>query len=174
VIVSPMIVVKEEQGDWTRLDGPVVEGGSGNTRTSETSSSSTMLKEDQQQQQQPNLPSSEHLGVSNNNNNSILHSNLNGPSPIGQGHHHYHHHSSGSGVNNLNNSGSGGGGGGNNSTNICSGCGQRIFDRYYVLAVDRQWHNECLKCHRCGTVLSGHTTCFSRDGLILCKDDYYR
>jgi hypothetical protein len=177
---NQMIVVKEEQGgDWTRLD-PVVEGG-GFTRTSNpnnnnNSSSLTMLKEEQHQQ--PGLPTDPNVIANNNNNITILHSNHNGPSPVGQGHqhhsHHHHHHNNsnsggGGGVGNLN-----GGSGGNNSTNICSGCGQRIFDRYYVLAVDRQWHNECLKCHRCGIVLSNQLTCFARDGLILCKDDYYR
>lgn len=63
---------------------------------------------------------------------------------------------------------------GSNGNAICSGCGHRILDRYYVLAVDRQWHNECLKCHNCAIVLSNQLTCFSRDGLILCKEDYYR
>ena len=57
---------------------------------------------------------------------------------------------------------------------ICGGCGQRIGDRYYLLAVDRQWHCRCLKCCHCGQQLESELTCFSRQGLIYCKQDYYR
>lgn len=54
----------------------------------------------------------------------------------------------------------------------CAGCGSRIQDRYYLLAVDRQWHVHCLKCCECKLPLE--VTCFARDGNIYCKDDYYR
>ncbi|XP_057671718.1 LIM/homeobox protein Lhx9-like [Diorhabda carinulata] len=56
----------------------------------------------------------------------------------------------------------------------CSGCGERIHDRYYLLAVDRQWHASCLKCCECKLPLDSDLTCFARDGNIYCKDDYYR
>ncbi|XP_009871018.1 PREDICTED: LIM/homeobox protein Lhx2-like, partial [Apaloderma vittatum] len=29
---------------------------------------------------------------------------------------------------------------------LCAGCGGKISDRYYLLAVDKQWHMRCLKC----------------------------
>lgn len=56
----------------------------------------------------------------------------------------------------------------------CAGCGGRIQDRYYLLAVDRQWHAHCLKCCECKLPLDTELTCFARDGNIYCKDDYYR
>lgn len=56
----------------------------------------------------------------------------------------------------------------------CAGCGGRIHDRYYLLAVDRQWHAQCLKCCECNIPLDTELTCFARDGNIYCKEDYYR
>lgn len=57
---------------------------------------------------------------------------------------------------------------------VCSGCYGRIADRYYLLAVDRQWHSSCLRCSECRAPLASEQTCFSRGGQILCKEDYYR
>ncbi|NP_001158443.1 lim homeobox 2/9 protein [Saccoglossus kowalevskii] len=57
---------------------------------------------------------------------------------------------------------------------ICAGCGGRILDRYYLLAVDKQWHMQCLKCCECKLRLDSELTCFAKDGSIYCKDDYYR
>ena len=57
---------------------------------------------------------------------------------------------------------------------LCGGCGLLIKDRFYVLAVDKQWHNDCLKCTSCGLLLYNQITCFSKDGHIYCKEDYYR
>ncbi|KAK5642455.1 hypothetical protein RI129_008622 [Pyrocoelia pectoralis] len=56
----------------------------------------------------------------------------------------------------------------------CAGCGTRIHDRYYLLAVDRQWHGHCLKCCECKLPLDSELTCFAREGNIYCKEDYYR
>lgn len=56
----------------------------------------------------------------------------------------------------------------------CAGCGDRIQDRFYLLAVDRQWHAACLKCCECKLPLDSDLTCFARDGNIYCKEDYYR
>ncbi|XP_034231697.1 LIM/homeobox protein Lhx9-like, partial [Thrips palmi] len=50
----------------------------------------------------------------------------------------------------------------------------RIADRYYLLAVDRQWHSSCLRCSECRVTLASEQTCFSRGGHIFCKEDYYR
>ncbi|KXJ18714.1 LIM/homeobox protein Lhx9 isoform X2 [Exaiptasia diaphana] len=57
---------------------------------------------------------------------------------------------------------------------MCAGCGTRILERFYLLAVDREWHIDCLKCSECDLRLDNELTCFSRDGLILCRDDYYK
>ncbi|XP_026331887.1 LIM/homeobox protein Lhx2-like [Hyposmocoma kahamanoa] len=56
----------------------------------------------------------------------------------------------------------------------CAGCGGRIHDRFYLLALDRQWHGTCLRCCECRMPLDTEFSCFSRDGNIYCKDDYYR
>ena len=56
----------------------------------------------------------------------------------------------------------------------CAGCGTPILDRFYLSAVDRHWHGSCLKCSQCKVDLQGEPSCFSRDGLIFCKADYYR
>ncbi|KAG8190085.1 hypothetical protein JTE90_006025 [Oedothorax gibbosus] len=57
---------------------------------------------------------------------------------------------------------------------LCAGCGGGISDRYYLLAVDRQWHASCLTCCQCRVQLDSELTCFARDGHIYCKEDYYR
>ncbi|TUF03590.1 LIM/homeobox protein Lhx2 [Bagarius yarrelli] len=57
---------------------------------------------------------------------------------------------------------------------LCAGCGGKISDRYYLLAVDKQWHMSCLKCCECKLNLESELTCFSKDGSIYCKEDYYR
>ncbi|KAM9528977.1 LIM/homeobox protein Lhx9 isoform 2-T3 [Salvelinus alpinus] len=57
---------------------------------------------------------------------------------------------------------------------LCAGCGGKISDRYYLLAVDKQWHLRCLKCCECKQHLESELTCFAKDGSIYCKEDYYR
>uniref|UniRef100_A0A4W6CNJ2 LIM/homeobox protein Lhx9 n=1 Tax=Lates calcarifer TaxID=8187 RepID=A0A4W6CNJ2_LATCA len=57
---------------------------------------------------------------------------------------------------------------------LCAGCGGKISDRYYLLAVDKQWHLRCLKCCECKLALESELTCFAKDGSIYCKEDYYR
>lgn len=57
---------------------------------------------------------------------------------------------------------------------VCAGCGLRISDRFYLLAVDQQWHASCLQCCQCRQTLDSEATCFTRDGNIYCKKDYYR
>ncbi|KAK6469564.1 LIM/homeobox protein Lhx2-like [Huso huso] len=56
---------------------------------------------------------------------------------------------------------------------VCAGCGGRVYDRYFLLAVDRQWHAGCLRCSLCQCALDAQLTCFSKDGAIYCKEDYY-
>ncbi|XP_059155484.1 LIM/homeobox protein Lhx9-like [Physella acuta] len=57
---------------------------------------------------------------------------------------------------------------------FCAGCGGRILDRYYLHAVEKQWHTHCLTCSDCHFRLDTELTCFARDGNIYCKTDYYR
>ncbi|KPP78275.1 LIM/homeobox protein Lhx2-like, partial [Scleropages formosus] len=44
---------------------------------------------------------------------------------------------------------------------LCAGCGGRISDRYYLLAVDKQWHVRCLTCCECKLNLESELTRFS-------------
>lgn len=51
----------------------------------------------------------------------------------------------------------------------------KIMERYFLHALDRYWHNSCLKCSCCGAMLADiGTSCFTRSGMILCKADYSR
>jgi hypothetical protein len=56
----------------------------------------------------------------------------------------------------------------------CAGCGQGIRDRYYLFAVDQNWHVSCLKCHSCHVSLDSEVSCFTKEGKIFCKQDYFR
>ncbi|CAG0887084.1 unnamed protein product [Cyprideis torosa] len=57
---------------------------------------------------------------------------------------------------------------------ICAGCKEKIIERFYLQAVDRPWHAQCLKCSVCGILLEGSLTCYTRHGAIFCRDDYQR
>ena len=56
----------------------------------------------------------------------------------------------------------------------CQGCLEPIQDRYYLQVTDKAWHLNCLRCAECKSSLDSQHTCFSKDGLIYCKDDYYK
>lgn len=64
--------------------------------------------------------------------------------------------------------------GGHTSTTICAGCCQCIEERYYLKAVERHWHLSCLQCYECKLPLHTRFSCYSRQGNIYCKEDYYR
>ncbi|XP_043938069.1 LIM/homeobox protein Lhx9-like [Protopterus annectens] len=57
---------------------------------------------------------------------------------------------------------------------LCAGCGAQICDRYFLFVADKQWHSRCLKCCVCLLPLESELTCFSKEGNIYCKSDYYR
>ncbi|XP_047524187.1 protein apterous-like isoform X6 [Pieris napi] len=56
----------------------------------------------------------------------------------------------------------------------CAGCGSRITDRYYLLALERRWHTPCLRCCECKMPLDSEQRCYARDSNIFCKNDYLR
>lgn len=69
----------------------------------------------------------------------------------------------------------GGPGGGGAGTRCCAGCGAKIMDRFLLHALDRYWHNGCLKCSCCQATLADiGSSCFTKGGMILCKSDYTR
>lgn len=59
--------------------------------------------------------------------------------------------------------------------NQCNACKQIIKDRYLLKAVDKYWHEDCLKCSCCDCRL-GEVGCtlFTKAGLLLCRRDYLR
>lgn len=51
----------------------------------------------------------------------------------------------------------------------------KIAERFFLQALDRFWHNSCLKCTYCGIMLAEvGSSCYARGGMILCKEDYSR
>ena len=56
----------------------------------------------------------------------------------------------------------------------CAGCCRPIFDRFYLFAVDKKWHISCLKCFACDNVLDSQASCYTREGKIFCKQDFYK
>lgn len=67
------------------------------------------------------------------------------------------------------------GGGGGTAARSCAGCGGRIADRFLLFSMERYWHTRCLKCSCCHAQLGEYSsTCYSKGGMILCKNDYIR
>ncbi|KAG8541142.1 hypothetical protein GDO81_028721 [Engystomops pustulosus] len=57
----------------------------------------------------------------------------------------------------------------------CAGCGGKIADRFLLYSMDRYWHTRCLKCSCCQAQLGEiGTTCYTKSGMILCRNDYIR
>ncbi|XP_054761660.1 rhombotin-2-like [Lytechinus pictus] len=57
----------------------------------------------------------------------------------------------------------------------CHGCKESIKDRYFLRALDKYWHEDCLSCDLCQCRL-GEVDChmYSKLGRKLCKRDYLR
>lgn len=57
----------------------------------------------------------------------------------------------------------------------CAGCGGKIADRFLLYAMDSYWHSRCLKCSCCQAQLGDiGTSCYTKSGMILCRNDYIR
>ncbi|XP_005807497.1 rhombotin-1-like [Xiphophorus maculatus] len=57
----------------------------------------------------------------------------------------------------------------------CAGCNGKIRDRFMLQALDRFWHEDCLKCACCDCRLGRiGSTLYTRANLILCRRDYLR
>lgn len=57
---------------------------------------------------------------------------------------------------------------------MCTGCGEQVCERYFLLATGRVWHNGCLRCSQCQCDLQTHPSLYCRDGNIYCLLDYCR
>ncbi len=55
---------------------------------------------------------------------------------------------------------------------ICIGCHLPIQDQYVYKIMNSSWHEDCLKCCQCGQVLK--ETCFNKNDLFYCKEDYIK
>lgn len=64
---------------------------------------------------------------------------------------------------------------GSDSLKRCVACGQGIGDRHLLHTTDGFWHVRCLRCSCCQVALGEiGTSCFSRAGMTLCREDYVR
>ncbi|XP_015597128.1 actin-binding LIM protein 2 isoform X7 [Cephus cinctus] len=54
----------------------------------------------------------------------------------------------------------------------CAGCRQQLREGQALVALDRQWHVWCFKCHSCDTVLHGEY--MGKDGVPYCEKDYQK
>ena len=54
----------------------------------------------------------------------------------------------------------------------CTGCQLGIEDKYVFNLMNTYWHEECLQCSQCRILLK--KTCFFKNGLLFCKDDYLK
>jgi len=53
----------------------------------------------------------------------------------------------------------------------CTGCNQPILDRYLLNISDQSWHPRCVTCFECKEQLTDK--CFSRDGKLFCRKDFF-
>jgi hypothetical protein len=54
----------------------------------------------------------------------------------------------------------------------CAGCQKLITDRYMYMVQERIWHEACVLCAECHTVL--RERCYHRDGKFFCRKDFFR
>ncbi|XP_033328943.1 actin binding LIM protein Uncoordinated 115a isoform X12 [Megalopta genalis] len=71
-----------------------------------------------------------------------------------------------------NNAATRGAGDGPSDPGACAGCGNQLREGQALVALDRQWHVWCFKCHSCDTVLHGEY--MGKDGVPYCEKDYQK
>ena len=54
----------------------------------------------------------------------------------------------------------------------CSKCSEVVFDKFVLKVEDTFYHMRCLRCAECDARLADK--CFSRDGLVYCREDFFR
>ncbi len=60
----------------------------------------------------------------------------------------------------------------NANKKCCASCHLSIDDKYIFNLMNKYWHEECLQCSQCSQLL--HQTCFYKNGLLFCKEDYLK
>lgn len=58
------------------------------------------------------------------------------------------------------------------NTKCCTGCQLSIEDKYVFNLMNTYWHEDCLQCSQCRIQLQ--KTCFFKNGLLYCKEDYLK
>lgn len=146
--------------------GPIIHGGNSNGGNNNGSNESKLSTQSSSPSNTSNGNGNSNDSLNENQTNNIMNGNSNGNTIS---YHHNNHHDNALSIPSNQST--------NHSSTItveCAGCGLIIMDRYYLSAVDQHWHVNCLKCSQCKVNLQGEPSCFSRDGLIFCKSDYYR
>ncbi len=59
-----------------------------------------------------------------------------------------------------------------NKEKCCASCHLSIDDKYIFNLMNTYWHEECLQCSQCNQLL--RQTCFYKNGLLFCKEDYLK
>ncbi|KAJ8885899.1 hypothetical protein PR048_012105 [Dryococelus australis] len=54
----------------------------------------------------------------------------------------------------------------------CAGCDKPILDKFLLNVLERTWHAECVRCYDCHGNLTDK--CFSREGKLFCRNDFFR
>ncbi|VIO88338.1 homeobox domain containing protein [Brugia malayi] len=54
----------------------------------------------------------------------------------------------------------------------CVSCLIPITDQHFLLMNEQSWHYECLRCCLCHCSLHNASTCYYKNGMVLCRDDY--
>uniref|UniRef100_A0A2P2IE70 LIM/homeobox protein Lhx1-like n=1 Tax=Hirondellea gigas TaxID=1518452 RepID=A0A2P2IE70_9CRUS len=54
----------------------------------------------------------------------------------------------------------------------CARCSKPITGKFLLTVLERTWHAECVRCSDCEATLTDK--CFSRDGKLFCKIDFFR
>uniref|UniRef100_T1ISM6 Actin-binding LIM protein 1 n=1 Tax=Strigamia maritima TaxID=126957 RepID=T1ISM6_STRMM len=52
----------------------------------------------------------------------------------------------------------------------CAGCNEELREGQALIALDKQWHVWCFRCHTCSSVLHGEY--MGKDGVPFCEKDY--
>ncbi|XKL66403.1 hypothetical protein PGB90_009823 [Kerria lacca] len=60
----------------------------------------------------------------------------------------------------------------NGNLTDCAGCHEDLKEGQALIALDRQWHVWCFKCHTCNVVLHGEY--MGKDGVPYCEKDYQK
>lgn len=56
----------------------------------------------------------------------------------------------------------------------CASCSELITDPYVYEVDGRLWHENCLRCSMCLTILDPNLKCFMRDNQFFCREDFVK